>query len=273
MLTIRYRGATTIPIEAECLTPDRLRPLSVAEVLALPVQHGNVQVPLGEFFDADGDPADGDVRIEGDCARVKLIGAGMTNGRIVVDGSVGMHLGAEMRGGSIEVTGDASDWVGAEMRGGQIRVRGKAGHLVGAGYRGSPVGMRGGVILIHGAAGNEIGSGMRRGCIAVGGECGDFAGTAMIAGSILLFGKPGLRLGAGMKRGTIAVFAGQPVVLPTFRYTCTYRPTFLNLYLGQLRDWGYAVPEGAMRGEYRRYGGDLVSLGKGELLWWSGNPN
>src|SRR4051812_14548708 len=117
MLRLRYHGTTTIPVEAECINPDLLADKSAAEIAALPVQHGNAPAPLGEFFHVEGDAADRDVRVEGDCGRVKWIGAGMGGGRIRIDGPVGMHLGAEMTGGEIEVFGPAGDWVGAEMRG------------------------------------------------------------------------------------------------------------------------------------------------------------
>jgi formylmethanofuran dehydrogenase subunit C len=268
MLLLKYHGTTTIPIEAECLTPDTLAAKSAAEVAALPVQHGNTEVPLGEFFRAEGDAGDEQIVIEGDCGRVKLIGAGMTRGRITVRGDAGMHLGSEMRGGEIHVHGNAGDWVGAEMRGGRIHVHGDAGHLTGAAYRGSRLGMRGGVILVDGKAGNEIGGTMRRGLIAIGGDTGDFPGVGLIAGSVFIFGQPGLRLGAGMKRGTIALFGGRPELLPTFRPDCVYRPTFLALYLRQLAAWGFQVAPGQMQGLFQRYSGDLVALGKGEVLYW-----
>jgi formylmethanofuran dehydrogenase subunit C len=264
MLRLRYHGQTTVPVEAECLTPDNLAGKSVAEIVALPVQHGNAPAPLGEFFDIVGDAGDGELLIEGDCRRVKLIGAGMTRGRITVRGDAGMHLGAEMKGGEIHVYGNAADWVGAEMKGGRIHVRGDAGHLVGAAYRGAAVGMRGGAILVEGKAGNEIGANMRRGLIAVGGDCGDFAGGGMIAGSVFVFGRPGVRTGAGMKRGTVAVW-GEAALLPTFRHDCDYRPVFLALYLRQLRAWGFPLKDDSP-GVWRRYSGDLVSLGKGEVL-------
>jgi formylmethanofuran dehydrogenase subunit C len=270
MLTLRYKGTTTIPIEAECIRPDVLAGKTPSEIALLPVQHGNAPEPLGAFFTVTGDAADEAITIEGDCRRVKWIGAGMTRGRITVNGPVGMHLGAEMAGGEIIVHGDAGDWVGAEMRGGRIHIHGNAGHLVGAAYRGSRFGMRGGVILIEGSAGNEIGGGMRRGLIVVGGDAGDFAGVSLIAGTIFLFGKPGLRLAAGMKRGTVALFgsADPPALLPTFRFACRYRPTFLLLYLRQLAAWGFPLRGDYCRGECARYCGDLVALGKGEVLWW-----
>jgi formylmethanofuran dehydrogenase subunit C len=268
MLRLHYKSTTTIPVEAECLTPDNLAGKTVAEIAALPVQHGNVQVPLGEFFAVEGDPGDRELVIEGDCSRVKWIGSDMTTGRITVHGNVGMHLGAEMRGGEIHVHGQAGDWVGAEMRGGLIHVRGDAGHLVGGAYRGSRAGMRGGVILVDGKAGNEVGGTMRRGLIAVGGAAGDFVGVSMIAGTIFVFGPPGVRTGAGMKRGTIALYSGPPQLLPTFRFACVYRPVFLRMYLRQLKAWGFPLAEEHLHGSYRRYSGDLVSLGKGEVLYW-----
>jgi formylmethanofuran dehydrogenase subunit C len=265
-MRLTYTATTTIPVEAECVTPDNLSGKTPAEVAALAVQHGNRAEKLGDFFTVEGDAADGEVLVEGDCRRVKWLGAGMTRGRLTVRGGVGMHLGSEMRGGRIEVFGSAGDWVGAELRGGLIHVHGDAGHLVGAAYRGSPKGMRGGVILIDGAAGNEVGSNMRRGLIAIGGACGDFPGVSMIAGSIVLFGQPGIRPGAGMKRGSL-VLLGQPTpLLPSFKPSCTYRPAFLQLFLRQLRDWGLPVTDEHLGAAYRRYCGDLVTLGKGEVL-------
>lgn len=271
MLRLRFHGTSTIPVEAECITPDNLAGKTAAEIAGLPVQHGNAPAPLGEFFQVEGDAGDGEIVLEGDCSRVKWLGAAMTRGRLSIHGNAGMHLGAEMIGGEIRVHGNAGDWVGAEMRGGRIYVHGDAGHLAGAAYRGSRFGMRGGVLLIDGKAGNEIGATMRRGLIAIGGACGDFPGVSMIAGTVFLFGPCGVRAGAGMKRGTIAVFGETPPLLPSFRYACTYRPVFLALYLRQLRAWGFAVEERYLGGCWRRWCGDLVSLGKGEILTWQAN--
>ncbi len=268
MLTLRYHGTTTIPVEAECLVPDKLAGKSAGEIAELVVQHGNAPARVGDFFHVEGDAGDGQVVIEGDCSRVKWVGAEMTSGTITVRGNIGMHTGAEMRGGVIHVHGNAGDWVGAEMRGGLIHVHGDAGHLVGAGYRGSRLGMRGGVILVDGKAGNEIGSGMRRGLIAIGGATGDYPGVSLIAGSLFLFGPVGGRPGAGMKRGTIACLGPAPHLLPTFRFACVYRPVFVALYLRKLRQLGFVVDERHLAGDWKRYCGDAVALGKGEILVW-----
>jgi formylmethanofuran dehydrogenase subunit C len=268
MLRLRYHGVTTIPVEAECLTPDNLADKSVAEIAALPVQHGNASARLGDFFSVEGDAGDRELVIEGDCERVKRIGAAMATGRITLHGNAGMHTGAEMIGGQIHVHGSVGDWLGAEMRGGRIHIRGDAGCLAGAAYRGARVGMCGGVLLIEGKAGDEVGAHMRRGLIVVGGDAGDFAGVGMIAGTVFVFGRAGLRPGAGMKRGSL-VFAGHmPGLLPCFRYDCDYRPDFLGLYFRQLRSWGFPVPDRLFSGNWRRFSGDLIELGKGEILHW-----
>jgi formylmethanofuran dehydrogenase subunit C len=266
MLRLRYHGTTTIPLEAECITPENLAGKSTSEIARLLVQHGNAQVPLGDFFAMDGDASDGEVVVQGDCARVKWLGAGMKAGRLTIQGNAGMHLGAQMRGGEIQLHGNAGDWVGAQMRGGRIHIHGHAGHLVGAAYRGSRLGMRGGVLLIDGNAGHEIGATMRRGLIAVGGTSGDFAGVSLIAGSIFLLGATGGRPGAGMKRGTVVCFDSVPTLLPTFRYAGTFRPQFIELYLRHLRAWGFNVDELHCHARWQCWSGDLLAQGKGEIL-------
>jgi formylmethanofuran dehydrogenase subunit C len=272
MLTLRYHGATRIPVEAECITPDNLAGKTAAQVERLPVQHGNAAAALAEFFDVRGDAGDGEVHVEGDCGRVKRLGAGMTGGRLVVHGDAGMHLGAEMAGGALEVHGSAGDWAGAAMRGGLLRVHGRAGHMAGAAYPGSRTGMRGGALLIDGDAGDEVAAGMRRGLVAVGGAAGAFAAAALVAGSVFLFGPAGGRPGAGMKRGTVAFLGGPPELLGTFRPACVYEPVFVRLYLRQLRAWGFAVEDRFFSGAWRRCCGDRLAGGKGEILVWQERP-
>ena len=266
-LTIRLRDKTSIPVEVDSIQLETVREQSSDEVKATLVQYGNKAVPLGEFFDVEGSAADDEIVWEGDCSHVKLIGTFLKSGRVRIEGNAGMHLGAEMSGGEIVVNGNAGDWVGAEMHGGRIHVHGNAGHLIGAVYRGGHRGMTGGGILIDGDAGNEIGNSMRRGLIAVGGRSGDAPGVAMIAGSIFLFGETGIRPGAGMKRGTIAFFNGAaaPEMLPTFKAAGLCEPVFMQTYLRHLASLGFPVPDEA-GGSFRRYNGDFLELGKGEIL-------
>jgi formylmethanofuran dehydrogenase subunit C len=263
-LSLVLKVSPEVPLEAEVISPARLQGLNESEIAGLPLMYGNEQVSLGEFFEVRG-RCDGEVRLEGDLGRVKLVGCGMTEGRIMIEGRVGMHLGAGMSGGEILVEGDAGDWVGPDMSGGRIVIKGDAGHMIGSAYRGAAVGIRGGEILIHGKAGNEVGNAMRNGLIAIGGDCGDFAGVNMLAGTIVVFGTPGLRCGAGMKRGTLV--AMHPVeLLPTFRYACTYEPAFLRLYLLHLRRLGMPVGREQIEGRYQRWSGDGIEMNRGEAL-------
>jgi len=266
MTTLTLKESPTVPLEAECLSPDVIAPLHRDAIAALPVFLGKRQRRLDDFFTVEGDGGD-ELEIHGDAGRIKWIGRGMTRGKITLHGNAGMHLGAYMKGGSIEVRGNAGDWVGAEMKGGLIRILGDAGGQIGAAYRGSLAGMNGGTILVEGSAGIEIGMRMRRGVIAIKGPVRDFAGLQMKGGTLFLLGGAELRTGAWMIRGTIV--SGKPIpLLPTFAYDCTYQPAFLRVYTRYLRGMGFTLPDLPDHGGYQRYSGDAAVPGKGEILVW-----
>ncbi len=265
-LRLAYRAETPIPVELEGIVPSALAGKPLGRIERIELFHGNRRRPLAEFFRVSGRPDDGRIRFEGDLSGVHWIGAGMDGGEIHVEGSAGRHLGSEMTSGRITVAGDVGDWAGAELHGGTIHVRGSAGHLVGAAYRGSRRGMTGGTILVEGPAGNEIAYGMRRGLVAVGGAA-DAVGFNLLAGTVMVFGPCGIRPGADMRRGTIALLGEQlPVLLPSFRHACRLRPAFMELLLGELARLGYARSAATAARVYDLYHGDLVSLGRGEIL-------
>ncbi len=266
-LTLRYRATTTVPVEVEGITPDRVARMSRNDVQQLPIFVGNVSVPLTELFDVSGDPSDGCMDWHGDLSGVHWVGARMQKGQIRIHGPVGRHLGSAMSGGRIDVQGDAGDWVGAELQGGSIHVHGSAGHLVGAAYRGSPRGMTGGTILVDGQAGNEVGHSMRRGLIAIGGAAGDLIGFNMLAGTVFVFGAIGIRHGAGMRRGTLGFFGPKPpLILSTFRYAYRGRPLFVNMLFHHLQRVGFAQGPAAYPFDIDAYHGDLLEGGRGEIL-------
>ena len=264
MFKLTLREASPIPLELAGVTPDRVCGLSAAEVAKLPVLHGNRREELGHFFDVSPSP-EADLHFTGDTRTVKHVGAGMTDGFVFVEGSVGMHAGAGMSGGRLIVDRDAGDWLGAEMTGGRIEVRGDAGSQVGAAYRGGRRGMSGGTILVAGDAGDEVGLLMRRGLIAVGGAVGEAAGASMIAGTVVAGGGAGRRLGAGMKRGTLVVGGAGAELPPSFRYSCTYRPAFVGWLLKHLDGLGFPT-DLLDTAAYRCFRGDLLTGGKGEVL-------
>lgn len=268
-LSLRLHTESQIPLEVDSLRFSVMREQSLAEISRTLIFRGNQQVECGDFFDVSGSARD-DHRLDwlGDLSCVKSIGAEHAAGVMQIESHAGMHLGARMTGGEIVLHGNAGDWTGAEMKGGRIRIHGDAGNLAGAVYRGGRKGMTGGEIIIDGNAGSEIGHSMRRGLIAVGGACKDAAGTSMIAGSIFIFGKAGRHNGAGMKRGTIALFddVSRPQLLPTFKPASLYEPQFLQLYFKHLSTLDFDFPEECQHASYQRYCGDLLELGKGEIL-------
>jgi formylmethanofuran dehydrogenase subunit C len=268
-LTLTLRQPTSIPIEVDSIRLETVREQTLDQIKATPVQYGNKQPALAEFFDVTGSAAEDEHLVwVGDCSKVKLIASGWRTGKVTVEGHAGMHVGAEMSGGEVSVRGSAGDWVGAEMKGGRIRIHGNAGHCVAAVYRGGRRGMTGGEIFVDGDVGNELGHTLRRGLIAVRGTAGDGLGFNMLAGTILVFGAAGIRPGAGMRRGTIGLLgpAPAPPLLPTFKFTCLYRPEILRVFLLHLRRNGFDVPDECLSAVYRRYNGDFLELGKGEIL-------
>lgn len=269
---LRLRESVTLPVEAEAISPDRFAGLSQAQVAALPVLVGRRHRHLGDLFEVEGDGA-AEILIEGDLSHVKRIGQAMTQGRIDIQGDspagcmVGMHLGCEMRGGEIFVRGDVGAWAGAKMSGGTLWVHGSAGAMLGGPYIGETRGMRGGVIVVEGDAGPRAGERMRRGLIVIGGDAGELAGARLIAGSIVVLGLLGKRPGAGMKRGTIVALGGlEDGLLPTFHYACTYQPVFLQTYLRRLQAMGLPITQEQIHADYRRFTGDVNTIGKGEIL-------
>lgn len=265
-VTFQLKRPPTVPLEAEVLSPDVIADLSNAEIRALTVYHGKRQLPLGEFFEVEGEHSD-DLVLHGAMQKVRWVGRGMSRGSVTIHGAVGMHLGAYMRGGRIDVHGDAGDWIGAEMKTGTIHVHGNAGGQIGAGYRGSLRGMRGGTIVVEGSAGIEVGMRMRRGTIVVKGPVRDFAGLQMKGGTLILLSGAEIRTGAWMNRGTIISLAPIPL-MPTFAYACTYSPNFLRLYSRHIATMDHRIPFDPAAGAYERYVGDLAVPGKGELLVW-----
>lgn len=263
MLQLKLLSKLTVPLEAPCIAPDQFVGKAAGDIAQFPVQHGNSKCPLGEFFSITGDPSDGVVSVIGDCSRVKWLGSKMSSGKMIIHGPAGMHTGSGMTGGIIEVDGPVDDWLGAEMAGGSIHVHGDAGHHCAAAYPGSKLGMRGGMVLVDGTTGDGTAAVMRRGLVAVH-SCGDFAGASMIAGSLFVFGSIGKHAGANMKRGSIVALGDPPELLPTFRPSCEFEPTFVELYLRRLRQMNFtsiSTPK-----SFRRYCGDMVSLGLGEIL-------
>lgn len=265
-LTLTLRTQPFARVRVDALIPDRLRGLGASDVGALTVRCGREALAVGELFEVSGSAADdGQVVLAGDLRRLDGIGASMSSGRLVVEGSCGDHVGARMRGGELIVRGDAGAWAGAEMAGGLLRVLGHAGARVGGAYPGRRAGMTGGEIVVSGDAGEEAGAGMRRGFVAIAGRTSGGAGLRMLAGTVIALGGIGGEAGIGNKRGSLV--SGRPVQpLPSYSFATRYHPPALRLQLRRVTELGLTVDEALLRGAWARWSGDRTELSRGEIL-------
>ncbi len=263
-LTLELREQPPGRVTATALTPDRLDRLGASEAAALTVRCGRQTLALGELFAVSG-AGDSELELRGDLRLLDGIGAGMSGGRIVIDGGCGDHLGARMTGGEIVVQGEAGDWAGAELAGGLVRISGDAGARLGGAYPGVRAGMTGGEIAVSGDAGEEAGACMRRGLVAVAGRTGSGAGLRMLAGTVIALGGIGAEAGLGNKRGSLV--SGAPAEpLPGYAFAARFRPPALGLQLRRARELGLPVDDAMLLGDWARWSGDHTEIGRGEIL-------
>jgi len=249
-LEVKLRASLEAAADCSAVLAGPWSGLAAADLARRPVSlAGGGPVALGELCELTGDPA-GSVRFVGDWRRATRLGAGLTEGAVVIEGDIGDEVGLGMAGGSIEV-------------------RGSAGARAGAAAPEARRGMTGGELVVHGSVGREAGALMRRGLLVAGGGVGDHAAVGMIAGTIVAFGCVGPTPGLWSKRGSVVALGDIPIP-STYRYACTYQPVHLRLMLSRLQArYGMPVEGRHLTGFYRRYSGDLAELGKGEILAWT----
>lgn len=261
-LTFELKGKPDQRLDLSPLTPSRLKDLKAKDIEALAIGSTRVPLTVGDAFKVKGKDA-GEIRFSGTDRRCDRIGAGLTEGTIVVEGDVGAYLGAGMKRGKIEVKGNAGVLAGASMAGGSIAISGDVDERAAGILVGETMGMKGGLLTIGGNAGPLIGERMRRGLVIVAGDAGDYAGGRMIAGTILVKRKVGRYAGYGLRRGSL-IFVEEPKdILPTFGDCGVMEFDYLRLLEHWLRETGKPVSLGARA---RRLMGDMAVLGKGEML-------
>ena len=204
---------------------------------------------FGDLFELGGQPQ-GTIRWVGELDQADRLGAGLSEGDVIVDGSVGREAGLAQAGGRLDIGGDA-------------------GPRAGAAPPGFKRGMTGGELIVRGSAGAEAGAAMRRGLLVIRHAAGDRTGLGMIAGTVVVFGPVGTDAGLWSKRGSV-VALGRITPPPTYSYACTCQPAYLRLLLTRLgAGYGLPVRPRHLNGFYRRYSGDMAELGKGEILAWT----
>jgi formylmethanofuran dehydrogenase subunit C len=204
---------------------------------------------FGDLFEVDGHP-DGKIRFVGNLEQADRLGAGLSEGEAVVDGSVGSEAGLAQAGGTLDIGGDA-------------------GPRAAAAPIGFKRGMTGGTVIVRGSAGAEAGAGMRRGLLVIARNAGERTGFGMIAGTVVVFGSVAADPGLWSKRGSLVALG--PISPPlTYSYACTFQPAYLRVLFSRLRTaYGLPVRPRHINGFYRRYSGDMAELGKGEILAWT----
>ena len=266
--TLVLRGTPSLRVDARALVPSVLCAMTREELLRLALPCGREAVPLAEWFDLKSQAADDPsprLRLEGELSRFDALGAGLAEGSIEVDGSVGDSLGLGMSGGSITVQGNARDLAGCAMSGGRLEVLGDVGDFAAGGLPGEIDGMRGGTLLVHGRAGDRLADRMRRGTVAVQGEVGAFLASRMVAGTVAVGGACGAHAGWAMRRGSIVFAGAAPQPPSTFVPVHSDVQVIWQLLARDLARCGAAFA-GLPQRPVTRWAGDLAVQGKGEWL-------
>jgi formylmethanofuran dehydrogenase subunit C len=151
------------------------------------------------------------------------------------------------------------------LKGGLITVKGSAGDYAGGMLAGERFGAVGGTVVVDGNIGARAGDRMRRGLILARGTFGSSAGARMVGGTLWTEQGFGAWPGPLLRRGTL-IGPRVEKMLPTFgdcgRHDLVIL-RILNRYLAETL--GPLAPK-ALPGVVRRYGGDLATIGKGEIL-------
>jgi formylmethanofuran dehydrogenase subunit C len=265
ILTFALRKRPDQRVDMSPLVHNRFAGMRVEDIKKLTLRVGKRRVEADELFDVYGDPGE-EFIIRNCCNKLDYIGRDQESGAITVEGDAGAYLGMGMKGGRITVIGSVGIFAACEMKDGYLEIKGNAGDFLGAALPGDKQGMKGGTVLVKGNVGQRVGDHMRRGIILVEGNAGDYCGARMTAGTLAVMGDTGRYLGYGMKRGTLLLWK-QPNVPPTFNDCGAHTLTFLSLFFASMRysDSKFSDPV-AVFNRVRRYGGDMSSSGRGEIL-------
>jgi formylmethanofuran dehydrogenase subunit C len=262
VLSLRQRPDQRLDLSA--LVPNRLAGKSVAEIERIDLATSRHRVDVGNVFRVRGGSTE-QIRLEGACDRLDLIGHGMTGGEMIIEGNVGAKAGRLMTGGRLIIHGDTGPWAASGMQGGHLEIMGNVGDRLGGPLAGEVAGMRGGVVLVAGDAGERAGDRMRRGTIIIQGGAGPYAGSRMLAGTLIVRRAAGALPGYLMRRGTIVCGGRDTILSPTFIDCGIHHLTAMRLLAAFVRSYNKQVASILDR-PLRRFAGDMAALGKGEIF-------
>ena len=220
-VTLTVKKTPELFLECEHVNPDAFAGKKADQIAKLGAYQGKEISTLGDYFTIAGEAgataADTKIVINGDCTKMKYIGAKMTAGEVVVNSACDMYTGSWMKGGKLTVNGDVHSFCGLAMAGGEFTINGNAGNYLGAAYRGDWRGMSGGVLRVKGNAGSDVASFMIGGELIIEGDVDIHLGTHMEGGKIILKGNANRRVGGQMVKGEIYVFGRINVMMPGYK--------------------------------------------------------
>lgn len=220
-VTLTVKKQPELYLECENFTPDAFAGKKADEIAKLPVFQGKETSKVGDFFTVTGEAgataAETKIVVNGNCMKMKYLGAKMTAGEMVVNSDCDMYTGSWMKGGKLTVNGNVHSFCGLAMAGGEFTINGNAGNYLGAAYRGDWRGMSGGVLRVTGNAGSDVASFMIGGTLIVEGNVDIHLGTHMEGGTIILKGNANRRVGGQLVKGTIYVFGKINVMMPGYK--------------------------------------------------------
>lgn len=263
-LTLRLKAPAGTRLDLTGIVPGKLLGLSLGDIANLKAGTGKDHITLGEAFDISGTPGE-TLNIEGSGATLDFVGAGLCSGTLKVSGNVGPYAARKMTGGRLEIAGNCGNYLGAGMTGGIVHVAGDAGDNIGGVLPGDRFGMAGGTIVVSGNTGARVGDKMRRGTIIVKGSTGAQAGSRMAGGTIWAEGGLGFDPGFMMRRGTL-IAPKVERLLPTF-VDCGRHDLLVTRILARYlaKELGPLAPK-PLPVIVRKIGGDMATIGKGEIL-------
>ena len=261
-LTFELRTEPAQRLDLSPLTPAGLAGMKPRNIQAIAIGTSRQALTVGDVFKLKGTDV-AKLRFVGTDARCDLIGQGLTEGEITVDGDAGAYLGVrhERRQNRRErhrsdhlpapacaAAGSTSPATPAPRQAAWRSARPTA--CVAAGFS------------IGGKAGALLGERMRRGLIIGRGDAGDYAAARMIAGTILVKGRIGRFAGYGFAAArSSSTRSRRSCCRPSAIAACSISTGFACSTCSSANDGRFRVGYRA-----RRLIGDMAVLGKGEML-------
>jgi len=220
-VTLTLKKVPELYLECEQVTPDAFAGKTLDQIAKITGYHGKELPTMGEYFTIAGESgataAETKIVVNGDCTKIKYLGAKMTAGEMVINSPCDMYTGAWMKGGKLTVNGDVHSFCGLAMAGGEFTINGNAGNYLGAAYRGDWRGMSGGILRVKGNAGSDVATFMTGGEMIIDGDVDIHLGTHMEGGKIVLKGNSNRRVGGQLVKGEIYVFGTINVMMPGYK--------------------------------------------------------